>query len=214
MVTLKPIKLLPARERVASALRKAIISKQIGEGEVITLEATAQQLGVSVTPVREAFQILDWDGLIKLRQNKGAIVLGITDTYIRDHYQLRAILESSCAQLACENEADLSTLEDNMKDAQRMIETKEYAGYADNNRAFHSEIWHMSGNQKMENMVSELWNGLSMGNMVTEEEYAKISYKEHEQIYQALQKRDRQASYDAMYAHIMRSRDDMLTYYN
>ena len=36
MVTLKPIKLLPARERVASALRKAIISKQIGEGEVIT----------------------------------------------------------------------------------------------------------------------------------------------------------------------------------
>ena len=35
MVTLKPIKLLPARERVASALRKAIISKQIGEGEVI-----------------------------------------------------------------------------------------------------------------------------------------------------------------------------------
>ncbi len=32
MVTLKPIKLLPARERVASALRKAIISKQINEG--------------------------------------------------------------------------------------------------------------------------------------------------------------------------------------
>ena len=56
MVTLKPIKLLPARERVASALRKAIISKQINEGEVITLESTAQQLGVSVTPVREAFQ--------------------------------------------------------------------------------------------------------------------------------------------------------------
>lgn len=45
MVTLKPIKLLPARERVASALRKAIISKQINEGEVITLESTAQQLG-------------------------------------------------------------------------------------------------------------------------------------------------------------------------
>ena len=63
MVTLKPIKLLPARERVASALRKAIISKQINEGEVITLESTAQQLGVSVTPVREAFQILARDGL-------------------------------------------------------------------------------------------------------------------------------------------------------
>ena len=175
MSLLKPIVMPSAKQKVASELRKAILSRKLKEGEVLSLESIATQLNVSITPVREAFQILDWDGLIKLRQNKGAIVLGITDTYIRDHYQLRAILESSCAQLACENEADLSTLEDIMKDAQRMIETKEYAGYADNNRAFHSEIWHMSGNQKMENMVSELWNGLSMGNMVTEEEYAKIS---------------------------------------
>lgn len=214
MSLLKPIVMPSAKQKVASELRKAILSRKMKEGEVLSLESIATQLNVSITPVREAFQILDRDGLIKLRQNKGAIVLGITDTYIRDHYQLRAILESSCAQLACENEADLGNLEDILKDAQRMIEAKEYAGYADNNRAFHSEIWHMSGNQKMENMVSELWNGLSMGNMVTEEEYAKTSYKEHEQIFQALKKRDRQASYDAMYAHIMRSRDDMLTYYN
>jgi len=71
MLGLKPIQLLPARERVASALRKAIISKQISEGEVLALETTAQELGVSVTPVREAFQILSRDGLIDLKQNKG-----------------------------------------------------------------------------------------------------------------------------------------------
>lgn len=38
MLGLKPIQLLPARERVAAALRKAIISKQISEGEVLTLK--------------------------------------------------------------------------------------------------------------------------------------------------------------------------------
>ena len=54
MLGLKPIKMLPARERVAAALRKAIISRQITEGEVLTLENTAQELGVSITPVREA----------------------------------------------------------------------------------------------------------------------------------------------------------------
>ena len=62
MLGLKPIKLLPARERVASALRKAIISKSIPEGAELTLENTAQELGVSVTPVREAFQILARNG--------------------------------------------------------------------------------------------------------------------------------------------------------
>ena len=108
MVTLKPIKLLPARERVASALRKAIISKQIGEGEVITLEATAQQLGVSVTPVREAFQILARDGLIDLKQNKGATVLGLNETTIREHYEIRAALESAACVLCCQRKGDLS----------------------------------------------------------------------------------------------------------
>ena len=77
MLGLKPIKMLPARERVAAALRKAIISRQITEGEVLTLESTAQELGVSITPVREAFQILERDGLIDLQQNKGATVLGM-----------------------------------------------------------------------------------------------------------------------------------------
>ena len=52
MLGLKPIKLLPARERVASAIREAIIQKKIKEGEILTLDTTAQELGVSVTPVR------------------------------------------------------------------------------------------------------------------------------------------------------------------
>lgn len=83
MLGLKPIKLLPARERVASALRKAIIAQQIKEGETLTLETTAQQLGVSITPVREAFQILERDGLISLQQNRGATVLGINEKTLR-----------------------------------------------------------------------------------------------------------------------------------
>ena len=101
MLGLKPIQLLPARERVAAALRKAIISKQISEGEVLTLENTAQELGVSITPVREAFQILARDGLIELKQSKGAVVLGINETTIREHYQVRAALESAACALCC-----------------------------------------------------------------------------------------------------------------
>ena len=96
---LKPIKIPSAKEKVASELRKAILSRKMKEGEILSLDSVATQLNVSITPVREAFQILARDGLIKLRQNKGAIVLGITDTYIREHYQLRAILESACAGL-------------------------------------------------------------------------------------------------------------------
>ena len=74
---LHPIKMPSAKEKVAAELRKAILSRQLQEGEAVTLESVANQLEVSVMPVREAFQILARDGLIKLQRNKEAVVLGI-----------------------------------------------------------------------------------------------------------------------------------------
>ena len=107
---LKPIKMPSAKEKVAAELRKAILSRQMQEGEVLSLDSVATQLNVSAMPVREAFQILARDGLIQLCKNKGAVVLGITETYIKEHYQLRAILESSAAALAADPEAVANAL--------------------------------------------------------------------------------------------------------
>lgn len=210
---LKPIKIPSAKEKVASELRKAILSRKMKEGEILSLDSVATQLNVSITPVREAFQILARDGLIKLRQNKGAIVLGITDTYIREHYQLRAILESACAGLAAEEGVDISGIRDSYEESKAALGKGDYSQYASQNRDFHSEIWAAAGNKKMENMIAELWNGLSMGNMVTEQVYAKISIEEHGRIMDAIAAGDGERAKKEMYAHIMRSRDDMLTYY-
>lgn len=105
---LHPIKMPSAKEKVAAELRKAILSRQLQEGEAVTLESVANQLEVSVMPVREAFQILARDGLIKLQRNKGAVVLGINETYIREHYQLRAILESAAAESAVRRRWDIT----------------------------------------------------------------------------------------------------------
>lgn len=210
---LKPIKMPSAKEKVAAELRKAILSRQMEEGEVLSLDSIAAQLNVSAMPVREAFQILARDGLIQLRKNKGAVVLGITETYIKEHYQLRAILESSAAALAAEPDVDISEIESVYEEAEEALAEGNLRQYTDLNRAFHSEIWTVAGNQKMKNMISELWNGLSMGSMVSEEDYAKVSIKEHGNILKAIQKHDKEAAQKTMYDHIMRSRDDMLTYY-
>ena len=84
------IHLLPAREQVASYLRKAILRREIPEGSVLTLEETARHMGVSATPVREALQLLASQGLVKLRPNKGAVVLGMDEKAIRDHFAVRS----------------------------------------------------------------------------------------------------------------------------
>lgn len=50
--------------------------------------------------------------------------------------------------------------------------------------------------------------------MISEEDYAKVSVKEHGEILEAIKAHDGDAAEAAMKEHIMRSRDDMLTYYN
>ena len=187
---LHPIKMPSAKEKVAAELRKAILSRQLQEGEAVTLESVANQLEVSVMPVREAFQILARDGLIKLQRNKGAVVLGINETYIREHYQLRAILESAAAEMCCAPEVDITRIEESYECAAESIQNNDFAAYADQNREFHSEIWSAAGNSRMENMIAELWNGLSMGSMITEADYAKVSIEEHERIMKAIRERN------------------------
>ena len=207
MLGLKPIKMLPARERVAAALRKAIISRQITEGEVLTLESTAQELGVSITPVREAFQILERDGLIDLQQNKGATVLGINETTLREHFQM----ESEACVLCCKNRIDMSRIEQVLTVSKEMIEKQDYENYSKLNQSLHMEIWIAAGNEKLKKMLSELWSGLSMGVKMTEAEYAKKSLKEHEGIVESMKKCDTMEAAMKMHQHIERSLEDVLT---
>ena len=209
MLNVRPVKLMPVREQAAASLREAIITQNIKQGETLVLETTAKALGISVTPVREAFQILARDGLIELAQNRGAVVLGMTAKNIREHYEIRAALEAEACRLVCEKNADLSEIE---RCVDNLVSHDEDS-YSDLNQSFHYNIWLASGNSRLVNMLSELWNGLSMGVRTTKSEYAKKSQAEHENIFSCLKARDENSSAMAMRAHIIRSMDDMLTRY-
>lgn len=212
MTGLTPIQLLPARDRVAAALREAILSRQIQPGEELTLKDTAAKLGVSAMPIREAFQILEREGLIELRPNRGAVVLGITEKRIRDHYQTRAALERAAAMLVCRKGASLSAVEAAFRSAEEALAQGDSSRYSDQNQAFHMAIWTAAGNDKIKEILSGLWNGLSMGHKVTQEHYAQISMAEHREILAALQSRNADRAGDLMERHIIRSMENVLTH--
>ena len=209
---LYPITLLPARERVASALREAIMSHKLEAGRELTLKEAAQMLGVSVTPIREAFQQLSQEGLIELRPNRGAVVLGVDRRMIREHYELRAILEREAAMSVCRQEADLSGIRNAFDHARRALERHDSQEYGNFNQSFHMEIWRAGGNRKIEQLLSQLWNGLSMGHKVTQEAYAQISMSEHAQIMEMLERRDEAKAGQLMDRHIRRSMENILTH--
>jgi DNA-binding GntR family transcriptional regulator len=208
---LQPIKLMPAREQVASIIRKAILRREMPSGTIITLDGISSKLGVSNTPVREAFQILTREGLIRQLPNRCMEVSGITSKTIHDHYETRAVLESAAAASVCKNMAGLSEIEGAYTGAEEALKAGDSASYSNYNQAFHIAIWTAAGNDKMKALLSEMWNGLSMGHKVTEEEYARISIGEHEGILAALRRRDAELARNLMNDHIVRSMENVLT---
>jgi DNA-binding GntR family transcriptional regulator len=211
MIHLQPIKLLPARERVASAMRKAIIAQDLVEGAQITLDSIAGLLGVSRTPVREAFQMLENEGLIKLSPNKGAVILGITPRTVREHFQIRAALESEASAIVCQVKADLTDIRDIIEQSEEAIANQEFEEYSNLNQAFHVAIWTASDNFRMKSMLSVMWNGLSMRYMETLEEYAVKSFSEHKELLRMFEEGDGEGARTMMHQHIDRSMQDMLT---
>ena len=66
------------RGRVFHKIRDDILSGRYRVGEELREVAIGEEIGVSRTPVREAFRQLELEGLIRIVPNKGAYVTGIT----------------------------------------------------------------------------------------------------------------------------------------
>jgi DNA-binding GntR family transcriptional regulator len=87
-------------EEAYRALQAWIHEGRYAPGERLKEVEIAEQLGVSRTPVRQAFVQLQRDGAVAIVPNRGAIVRQLTAEELDDIYGLRAVLEGFCASRA------------------------------------------------------------------------------------------------------------------
>lgn len=90
---------LPAS--VAARLREMITEGEISAGARLNERALCEKLGVSRTPLREAFRQLQAEGLVSLEPNRGAQVVALSDDDIRESFEVMSGLESLSGELAC-----------------------------------------------------------------------------------------------------------------
>ena len=98
------------RGRVYHKIRDDILSGVYRDNEELREVAIGEELGVSRTPVREAFRQLELEGLIQIIPNKGAYVTGITVKDVQDIYMMRSKLEGLAARWATEHITDVRVL--------------------------------------------------------------------------------------------------------
>src|SRR6266851_9332257 len=75
------------------SVKEQLLDGTLSEGTRLTEELLATQLGISKSPVREALNRLEAEGLICIESRRGAYVRQFSMKEIRDLYELREILE-------------------------------------------------------------------------------------------------------------------------
>lgn len=86
--------------RVAERLREAIVDGEFALGAMIPEETLAQQFGVSRTPVREALNLLQMQGLVVVRPQRGSFVFEPDAADIAALCEFRQVMEPRVAALA------------------------------------------------------------------------------------------------------------------
>lgn len=87
------------RTKAYEYVRDEMLSDPSLHGSFVTEEQVADRVGVSRTPVREAFILLAAEGLIELVPRHGAFIPPVTSDEIADVLQLRTFLERTAAEL-------------------------------------------------------------------------------------------------------------------
>jgi DNA-binding GntR family transcriptional regulator len=93
-------------DEVAGHLRAAIMSGTLRPGTFIRLDETAAQLGVSITPVREALLKLRGEGMVQLEPHRGHVVLPLSRQDIDDIFWLQATIAKELAAAATDRITD------------------------------------------------------------------------------------------------------------
>lgn len=146
------------KDSVFDTLEEEILSGKLKSGTPLTELALCARLGVSRTPIRGALQRLSDEGLVEILPNKGAVVVGISESDLVDIYNIRTMLEGLAAASAVERMTDED--KDRLK---RSVELSEfYLGKEDADQLkeldteFHCIIYHASGNRMLEKLLSSM----------------------------------------------------------
>jgi len=197
----------PLRDKIAESIRNSIIEGKIKPGERLLEPEVAKTLGVSRTPLREAFFQLESEGFLKVNPRKGALV---TETSLNDAeeiYVIKGALEALAARLATLNLNDeiieeLLSINKKMESIAKS-KKKDYKTFLELNSIFHQKIYNHCGNEKLKKTIRTLRNQTLRYNFIFLSLLSHLnkSVDEHYEIIKALRRRKPKEVEDAVKKH-------------
>lgn len=201
---------------VQAEIERMILDGELDSGAKLTESTLADQLGVSRGPVREAFRMLEESGLVHTEKNRGVFVRHVPIEEALEIFELRAVMDlyvgrKLAAGLGATEVRELRQLVDAMDQAVKADNARDYHRF---NLKFHDRLLELAGNAKLTATYRKLVNELSLFRRqnLTNESMTVYS-REHRQIVKAIAAGDPDAAGQAMYQHVMNSRERTLQNY-
>lgn len=188
---------------VAVHLRSRIMSGDLRPGEYVRLDETAGELGVSVTPVREALLTLRGEGLVELVPHRGYVVAPLSRGDIDDLFWLQGTIAEELARRAAESIttgviAELSELNEQLRGA---VRTNEVGRIGDIEFAFHRAVNRAADSGKLSWFLLNATRYTPAGFCSSDPDWGRAAVQRHADLIEAFARRDSDAAGDVTRRH-------------
>ncbi|MBT3959976.1 MAG: GntR family transcriptional regulator [Gemmatimonadales bacterium] len=195
-------------EAVADTLRSAILNGQLKAGQKLPQAQIAEQLGVSRIPLRDALRRLEVEGLVLMDDRRGASVAEVSMEELDEIFQMRILLEPSCAEAAVgkltDGEADRL-----IKLLLAMDETDaaEPLAAMSARRDFYQELYSMSGRPRITETILLLRDHVSRFHVLQHDDGCIHA---HQALRTCIESRDGKAAREVVGEHLMAAHRDQV----
>jgi len=207
---------VPLVNQITEFLTNAITEGRIENGQRLVESELQRKFKISRAPIREAFRVLEKNGLVVLIPRKGTFVRKITQKDIRENFPIRACLEGLAARLATSNlePKDIKRMESALSRMAEEAKKNNFGSYFKYHNEYHEFFINASKNDTLISIVENLrrqaiWFRFSY---LWHQENYEYAIRIHREILDFLIKRDADQVENLVKEHIMIALDRFLQF--
>ncbi len=194
------------KEKAYEEIRDLIVTLKLQPGERLNEQIISERIGIGRTPVRQALQMLDTQGFLRILPRKGVVIGSDSLDDALTVLEARLVVEAELANFAAlrANAKVIERLERVLADGRRALAAEDFAEFMHADRNFHEAIAEAAGNPILHEMIHSLhariariWH-LRNWNLT----HLAITQSQHLAVLRAIAARDAQGATAAMQAHI------------
>ncbi len=194
------------------SIKRYILEGRLDENSRLTEESLSLQLGISKSPVREALNRLEAEGLIHIQPRKGAYLRRLSTKEIADLYDLREALEAHVMRTAKVTPALLAELQQSLKRQRAFLKANDRARYIEEDVHFHAQLAQATENARLCSVLENIQNQIWLARRSTYKLSSSSAPDYHEAIMKALEAGDRKEAEAAMRGHIQHVKQRLLEF--